>query len=83
MANNYKYNGCSAVLSSLTAAQKAQKVLSAAAIPTSVGKIHSSNAHRGCAWSVSFSCNQRENVERVLSIAGIAVRSWESGNDIS
>ncbi len=83
MANNYKYNTCAAVMSSLTAAQKAQKVLGAAAIPASVGKIHSGNAHRGCAWGVSFSCNQRENVERVLSVSGISVRSWETEYDIS
>ncbi len=83
MTNNYQYKSCVAVLNSLTVAQKAQKVLSAAAIPVSVGKTNSSNAHRGCAWSISFSCNQRENVERVLSIAGIAVKSWEYKNDIS
>ncbi len=78
MANNCKYNSCAAVMSSLTAAQKAQRVLGAAAIPASVGKIHSPQSHRGCAWGVSFSCNQRENAERVLSVAGIGVKAWEN-----
>ncbi len=83
MTNKYQYKTCAALLGSLTAAQKAQKVLSGAAIPSSVGKINSSENRRGCSWSVSFCCNQRENVESVLSRAGITVKSWENRNDIS
>ena len=80
---NYQYKGCSAVMGTLTNAQRAQKVLSSAAIPTSVGKLESSSTHRGCVWSVNFSCNQMQNVKSVLSSAGINVRSWEDDNDIS
>ncbi len=74
-----RYIGCSAIMSTLTNAQMAQKVLAAAAIPSNVVKAPPSEAHRGCAWSVSFSCNQMQNVKTVLSANGISVRAWESG----
>ena len=74
--------GCCAVMGTLTNAQKAQKALSAAAIPTGVNKSENPSAHRGCVWSVNFSCNQIENVKAVLSAAGIGVKAWECGDDI-
>ena len=80
---NFQYKGCSAIMGTLTNAQKAQKALSAAAIPTSVGKLESSSSNRGCVWSVNFSCNQMRNVRSVLASAGINVKSWEGGDDIS
>ncbi len=80
--NIYQHKSCSAVMGTLTMAQKAQKALARAAIPASVGKIHSSESHRGCAWSVGFSCNQLQNVQSVLASAGINVKSWEEKYDI-
>lgn len=77
------YRECLAVMGTLTAAQKAQKALSSAAIPTSVGKSESLTANRGCMWAVTFSCNQKQNVASVLANAGISVRAWEETNDIS
>lgn len=77
-----QYKSCSAVMGTLTNAQKAQKALSQAAIPTSVTKSETSKSHRGCVWSVNFSCNQAENVRTVLSSAGINVRSWGGDDDI-
>lgn len=76
------YQGCSAIMGTLTNAQKAQKALSLAAIPSSVTKMEGSTTHRGCVWSVSFTCNQAKNVKTVLSSAGINVRAWEGDNDI-
>ena len=78
----YQYKGCSAVMGTLTNAQKAQKVLAAAAIPTSVSKSESSSSNRGCVWSVNFACNQADNVRAVLASAGISVKSWSNGDDI-
>ena len=78
-----QYKECSAVLGTLTSAQKAQKVLSSAAIPTSIGKSEASSLHRGCVWSVNFSCNQQENVRAVLAAAGIKVKAWSGDDDIS
>ncbi len=80
--NKYLYHTCYAVMGNLTSAQKAQKVLAAAAIPSSVGKIGGGSMHKGCAWSVNFSCNQMQNVRTVLASAGINVRAWEDANDI-
>ena len=79
---NYRQGECSAVMGTLTAAQKAQKALGAAAIPANISKTESSSSHRGCVWSISFSCNQKQNVMTVLSNAGIPVKSWEGSNDI-
>jgi len=79
----YQYKDCSAVLGTLTLAQKAQKALSSAAIPTSISKSDTSSLHRGCVWSVNFSCNQQENVRAVLASAGIKVKAWSNGDDIS
>ena len=78
----YSYKNCTAALGTMTAAQKAQRALASAAIPTGLTKLDSSS-RRGCVWGVSFSCNQKENVKSVLSAAGIAVRAWGDGNDIS
>ena len=78
----YSYKSCTAALGTMTAAQKAQRALASAAIPNGMIKLDTSS-RRGCVWGVSFSCNQTENVRAVLSAAGIAVRSWGDGNDIS
>ena len=78
----YEYKDCSAVLGTLTSAQKAQRVLSAAAIPTSISKSESSSLHRGCVWSISFSCNQKENVKSVLTSSGIKVKAWSDDDDV-
>ena len=81
--NKYQYKDCSAVLGTLTLAQKAQRALSSAAIPTSITKSDTSSLHRGCVWSVNFSCNQQENVRAVLAAAGIKVKAWGGDDDIS
>lgn len=78
-----RYNSCSAVIGSLTNAQRAQKALAQAAIPSSVAKSETAVSQRGCVWSIYFACNQGENVRSVLSAAGINVRAWNNGYDIS
>ena len=78
----YQNTSCSADMGTLTNAQKAQKALAAAAIPSSVTKSEPASSRRGCVWSVNFSCNQSENVRSVLASAGINVRSWSMDNDI-
>ncbi len=82
MTQKNRYQGCSAVLGTLTNAQKAQYALAAAAIPSRVIKETSPHAYRGCVWSVEFSCNQQQNVSRLLASAGISVKGWSGGNDI-
>lgn len=76
MLEKNKYKSCAAVLGTLTNAQKAQKALSAAAIPSKIVKYASPNAYKGCVWSVEFSYSQKQNVGIVLAGAGITVKSW-------
>lgn len=75
--NYYNYGGCQAELHSLTVAQKAQRALSAAAIPSDIIKTDSSS-RRGCAYGIEFACNQKNNVAATLSAAGISVRRWNT-----
>ena len=79
---SYQYKNCHAVIGTMTGAQKAQKALSLAAIPSNVIKTESASRHGGCIWSVSFACNQTENVRTVLASAGINVRAIGGGDDI-
>ena len=78
----YQYKDCSAIMGTLTNAQKAQQALISAAIPAGVTKSEPSATGRGCIWSVNFSCNQAENVKTVLASSGIKVKSWSIDNDI-
>ena len=72
------YDGdCFAELGSMTGALKAQRALSAAAIPSFVEKIESSS-RRGCSYGIRFSCNQHGNVRAVLSAARISVKRWKA-----
>ena len=73
---------CSAVIGTLTLAQKAQRALSAAAIPVSIDKSQATAGHHGCVWSIHFSCNQYENVRAVLASSNIKVKLWENSDDI-
>ena len=76
MLEKYKYQSSTAVMGTLTNAQKAQRVLAAAAIPSKIVKQTSPNAYRGCVWSVEFSYSQKQNVSMVLANSGIAVKAW-------
>ena len=67
---------CSAALGSVTQAMKAQKILAAAAIPSTVVKWEASSRLRGCVYGVEYSCQQQRNVETVLASARIAVKQW-------
>lgn len=78
---NNSSNGCSIAIGSLTNAMNAQKILSAAAIPSAVIKYDEQNGGgRGCVYGLSFSCAQSNNVRSVLASAGIKVRKWNTGN---
>ena len=69
-------SGCVAAIGSVTQAMKAQKVLDAAAIPTTVVKLEATSRRLGCIHGVRFSCAQENNVKRVLEAARIAVKQW-------
>ena len=72
-----EYRECIAVMGAITNAQKAQRALSAAAIPSIVTKLPPTSSHKGCAWGIEFPCNQLVNVQNILSSYGISVRAWK------
>ena len=66
---------CVAELGSMTQAMRAQSLLGAAAIPSTVIKLKSSS-RKGCVYGISFSRNQRRNVQTALESARIPVKRW-------
>jgi hypothetical protein len=70
--------GCTATLQSLTAAQRAQRALSAAAIRSSIIKTEGTSFTHGCSYGIEFPCNQQRNVAQVLEGAGVAVKRWNT-----
>ena len=74
-------NLCIAVLGSQTHAARAQKILSEAAIPTTVIKVDSPDARRGCAWGIRFSCRQLANVTNLMQRGGIVIREILSDSE--
>ena len=66
---------CIATIGSVTGAMRAQNVLANAAIPTNVIK---EETRGGCAYSLSFSCAQLNNVKTVFEHEKIRVREWKT-----
>lgn len=71
---------CTASMSSMTYALKAQRALSAAAIPCRIVSLDSSKAKRGCAYGIEFSCAQLENVKTVFKNGRITARHYYNGD---
>ena len=67
---------CTAYIGSTTLAMKAQRVLAAHAIASSVTKVNSSKTRRGCAYGVSFDCAQQSNVKAILARENISVKEF-------
>lgn len=70
---------CIAAFNSMTAVIGAQRVLSAAAIRSSVVKLNANQTARGCGYGLEFSCAQRQNVEALFASRGITVSSYIGG----
>lgn len=73
MMHGYQ-NGCVAVIGSMTQALRAQRALAGAAIPAEIIKADARDEKRGCAYALSYSCAQENNVKTVLGNQGIRVR---------
>ena len=71
------YSECIAEIGSMTQAMKAQSILANSAIQSTVIKGNSAKNGRGCAYGISFSCAQGENVRNALTRAGVKVRRWK------
>ena len=65
---------CTLEIGSVTQAMKAQELLSRYAIPSKIIKTDSSS-RRGCVYALSYACSQSNNVNAILSNAGLAPRS--------
>ncbi len=66
--------GCLCIIGSMTQTMRAQRLLSAAAIPADAVKADTGRGGRGCTYALSFSCTQKENVRRILANGGVRVR---------
>lgn len=63
-----------AIFPTFTAAERARRALSAAAIAAETVKVEASRTRRGCTWGVAFPSAQQRNVQVVFSNAGIKTR---------
>ena len=73
------YNqGCTAEFISMTQAQKAQRALATAVIPSEIVKLSSNENHKGCTYGIKFDCRQINNVKAVLSASGVSVKRWNT-----
>ena len=72
---------CMASLGSMTQAMQARGALAGAAIRAEIVETDGNRAKRGCAYAVTFPCDVRENVRRVLKSAGIRVREYYEGEN--
>ncbi len=66
--------GCELVIGSLTHAQKAQSVLSQAAIFSQVVKVDGAEGRRGCSYGISIPSDRMDDARAVLKRAGIRIR---------
>lgn len=66
---------CRVSIGTMTQALRAQSALAAAAIPSTVVK-YTDGEGSGCAYGLSFSCAQNDNIATVLTGARIRVRRW-------
>jgi len=79
MRNQTRNRECVAVIGQMTQAMQAQSVLAIAAVRTEVIKADSLPNRRGCAYAISFPCDQMQMVERILQNANIRVQFYQSG----
>ena len=77
MKNDHTY--CTAALSSLTYAMKAQRALESASIHSDIVKLDFSKSRRGCAYGVKFLCQYTPEVRAVMKENGIGVIKYLNG----
>lgn len=70
---------CTAAMGSLTYAIKAQRALAEGGITCEIVKLDSSMTRRGCAYGVTFSCEEQRAVRAVLSKEKITVTGYVNG----
>ncbi len=70
---------CTAALSSLTYALKAQRALLDLGIESRVIKLDAPRARRGCEYGIAFDCRDQNEIKQGLRSAGISVRRYLKG----
>lgn len=70
---------CTAALSSLTYAMKAQRAIEAAGLNSDIVKLDSRHTRRGCSYGVQFHCEYTSKIKSVLRESGIGVSKYLSG----
>ncbi len=78
---NDRIGFCSASLTSQTYALKAQRLLSAAGIPSKVIKLDGEKSKMGCSYAIEFSCFQAEGVKKILDSKRVRVRHFYKGDE--
>lgn len=71
--NNYY---CTAALTSLTYAMKAQKALYAVGLHSDIVKLSAGSSKRGCEYGVQFPCELEDQIKRALRSSDIGVRRY-------
>lgn len=75
-------SGCYCAIGSMTQAMRAQRVLGDAAIRAEIVKADPASAGRGCAYALSYSCAQANNVQTILTRSGIRPHSYYGGGNV-
>ena len=70
---------CTAALGSLTYAIKAQRALAENGLACEIVKLDSSMTRRGCAYGVTFSCEEQRAVRSILGKEKITVTGFVNG----
>ncbi len=72
---------CTATLTSLTYAMKAQRSLTEKGLYSEIIKLDSASAKRGCAYGIKYPCEYEDKIKTVLRESGIGVRRYLRGGD--
>ena len=70
---------CTAALSSLTYALKAERILSELGISARVVKLDANVSRRGCEYGIAFDCRDLPQVKTALRSAKVSVRRYLKG----
>lgn len=62
---------CVISIKNITMAHKAQRVLAKEGIYTNIVNIDPSLTEKGCSYGLSYSCNERIKVRKILNVQGI------------
>lgn len=82
MRNGMTARNCTVAIGTMTQAIGARNALAAAAIRTEIVSVEPSRRTRGCGYALSFSCEQEQNLQRVLRSAGIRTHGVSRGGEV-